>query len=183
MGMGSGMGMPSAGSMGGMGMGIGMPGGGFPGGPNPESQQWMHDVNAAAQQEQSFLQLYVGVEGAKERAELKGELKKTLEWQFDLQQKRREKELAEVETRVKKLRETLDKRKAAKEQIVTDRVNQLISNLDGLGWQPPAEEGGAGGMPPGMGPGGMPGGYPGMPGGAGMPMPGGGGGALNMMTN
>lgn len=50
---------------------------------------------------------------------------------------RREKEVAEAETRVKKLREQLEKRKNAKKQIIDLHVQTLVNEANGLGFSFP----------------------------------------------
>ena len=54
--------------------------------------------------------------------------------QFEADLKQREKELAEVEQRVKSLREQLDKRKAAQADIINLRLQTLVNNANGLGF-------------------------------------------------
>jgi len=100
-----------------------------------------------------------------ERAKIKDGLSKVLAKLFDLQQKEREREIADIEGRVKRLREMLDKRTKARQSIISNRLDQLLREAEGLGWVEPAP----GSMPgmPGMGAGGMGGGYGGF-GGMGM---------------
>lgn len=57
-----------------------------------------------------------------------------VEKQFDLRQAAREKELKELEEQLAKLKEKHTKRESMKDDIVKDRVNQLIDNVEGLGW-------------------------------------------------
>ena len=54
--------------------------------------------------------------------------------QFERDLKQREKELAEVEQRVKTLREQLDKRKAAQADIINLRLQTLVNEANGLGF-------------------------------------------------
>jgi hypothetical protein len=54
--------------------------------------------------------------------------------QFETDLKQREKELAEVEQRVKTLREQLDKRKAAQADIINLRLQTLVNDANGLGF-------------------------------------------------
>lgn len=60
------------------------------------------------------------------------ELQLTTQFESDLKQ--REKELLEVEQRVKSLREQLDKRKAAQADIINLRLQTLINDANGLGF-------------------------------------------------
>ncbi|MSR56157.1 MAG: hypothetical protein EXS05_00550 [Planctomycetaceae bacterium] len=57
-----------------------------------------------------------------------------LERQFTVRQERREREIGEIEARVKRLREALEKRTEAKKQIIDRRLNDLFSDAEGLGW-------------------------------------------------
>ncbi|HEV3024616.1 MAG TPA: hypothetical protein VGX76_19205, partial [Pirellulales bacterium] len=43
-----------------------------------------------------------------------------------------------IEARVKKLREVINKRNEAKRSIIDKRLDQLIREADGLGWNAPA---------------------------------------------
>ena len=64
--------------------------------------------------------------------------------QFEADLKQREKELAEVEQRIKSLREQLDKRKAARADIINLRLQTLVNKANGLGF-PDANSGTSGG--------------------------------------
>ncbi|MEK6263069.1 MAG: hypothetical protein AABP62_31195 [Planctomycetota bacterium] len=54
--------------------------------------------------------------------------------QFERDLSQREKELTAVEERVKSLRQQLDKRKTAKDDIISLRLKTLINNAEGLGF-------------------------------------------------
>ncbi len=62
------------------------------------------------------------------------ELTKIVSEQFDIRQSFRESELKEVEEHVRKLRELHQRRAMEKDQIVRDRVRQLLRDVEGLGW-------------------------------------------------
>lgn len=64
-----------------------------------------------------------------------------LERQFALRQQRHLRAVADVAGQAKRLRETLDKRTAAKRQIVDQRLDAMFSDAEGLGWE------GVGGAP------------------------------------
>lgn len=68
------------------------------------------------------------------RADLSKSAKELLSAQFDERQKVRENQLKELEERVKKLRDQLDKRQQAKDQIIQSRYDDLLRNAEGLGW-------------------------------------------------
>ncbi len=61
-------------------------------------------------------------------------IRQQLTTQFEADLKQREKELEEVEQRVKSLREQLDKRKAAQADIINLRLQTLVNNANGLGF-------------------------------------------------
>ena len=61
-------------------------------------------------------------------------IQQQLTMQFESDLKQREKELVEVEQRVKSLREQLDKRKAAQADIVNLRLQTLVNDANGLGF-------------------------------------------------
>jgi len=54
--------------------------------------------------------------------------------QFELRQAAREKELEELEEQLAKLKEKHQKRESMKDEIISARVNDLLNNLQGLGW-------------------------------------------------
>ena len=77
---------------------------------------------------------YAKAEDAEAKAKLKGELAKTIERHFDVRHQVRKREVDELEARVKKLREHLQKREGARQTIVEMRLGQFISAAEGLGW-------------------------------------------------
>ena len=134
---------------------MGVPGMGPAGmGVDPETAKRMQEAFQAEAEQGQLLAKYTQTTDAKERAEIKASLAKVLQNLFDLQLWQREREVSEVEARVKKLREAIDKRKAAKEAIVNTRLDQLLNEADGMGWVSPT-----GGMPAAYG--GFPGALPG----------------------
>lgn len=71
--------------------------------------------------------------------EISKTLRELLNKQFERDLAHREKELAVVEERVRTLRKQLDKRKSAKDEIITLRIKTIVNNVEGLGF--PGEEG------------------------------------------
>ncbi len=105
---------------------------------------WTHRLSGDSSLEgevHSKLKAYADADDDKTRTTARTEMAELLGKQFDALQGQREKEIQELETRVKKLRETLSKRAAAKQQIVNSRLNQLLSEVEGLGWGTPGEAG------------------------------------------
>ena len=72
-----------------------------------------------------------------QRGKIKAKLTSNLEKQFELQQKRRDLEVAQIEAQLKKLREIMRKRGEARQTIIDKRLDQLLREADGLGWTPP----------------------------------------------
>ena len=77
---------------------------------------------------------YSRTDDEKERAKVLDELTKVVSEQFEHRQESRERELKEVEEHMRKLRELHTRRAKEKDQIVRDRVRQLLRDVDGLGW-------------------------------------------------
>jgi len=95
------------------------------------------EQEALAEQENETQRLvteYRQTEDEKERGWIAGELSKAIAKHFDIRQEARERELKQLEVQMRKLRELHDKRMKEKEQIVQDRVRQLLRDADGLGW-------------------------------------------------
>jgi hypothetical protein len=62
------------------------------------------------------------------------ELSKMLEKSFQRDLERREHEIAQVEARIKKLRDQIEKRKKAKDDILSLRLKTIVNEADGLGF-------------------------------------------------
>jgi len=100
----------------------------------PQMQQ-LHaeEIEAANEAKRLIGVLSKGSES--EQAEAKTRLREALVRQFDAQQKRRTQEIASLEERLGKLKETLQKRDAAKDAIVGKRFDQLTGAKDDLAWE------------------------------------------------
>ncbi len=128
------------------------------------SKSQIEEINLA-RHAKALLGRYGKEQNPEVKDKIKTELRSVLHQQFRLQHQRRDGELAKVERRLADLRSRLKKRGDAQSTIVDRRLEQLVNDVDGLGWS--AEEvpdnlfteGGTGSMMmPGMG--GMPGGDP-----------------------
>ena len=128
-----------------------------PGQPDEEMQKLMQSENELSHESNELMGKYTSLEDETQRQQLKASLREVLGKQFDAQRQRRELELKRVEERISKLREQLNKRNNARETIVNRRLEQLISEADGLGWGAP----GTGNVPYGLGGGIAPGPRPG----------------------
>lgn len=109
---------------------------------DPQSAQLHAAESKLAQSARKLLAQYSSSEDTTERTKIRGQLRGALETQFDLQRKHRERELVQLEEKLKKLNDLLRKRNEARQTIIDRRLDQLTVDADGLGWQEPA-----GGMP------------------------------------
>lgn len=105
-----------------------------------ELQKLRHQDAGLAHESAALLQKLGQVEGEAERAPLIEQLDEALGKQFDVQQQIREHEVARIEAKVKKLRETITKRAAARAAIIGNRREQLLRESEGLGWNSPDAE-------------------------------------------
>ncbi|HEV3024494.1 MAG TPA: hypothetical protein VGX76_18590 [Pirellulales bacterium] len=109
-----------------------------PGGGHDEALTELAQLDAKlAQEAQQLIEQYAGATDDDGRAKLKDHLAQTIERQFEAQQKLRELEVSRIEARVKKLRDLIDKRNMAKRTIIDKRLDQLIRDAEGLGWNSP----------------------------------------------
>ena len=82
-------------------------------------------------------QKYAKAENDDEKATIRKSLTQVLEKQFDAQLKAQQQELEDLEKQVAKLKKLLSRRKEAKETIVERRLEQLVQEAEGLGWNVP----------------------------------------------
>jgi hypothetical protein len=75
------------------------------------------------------------------KSQIRGQLRETLEKQFQLQEQHREQEIAQIEQRLKSLRDLMQKRKNARQEIIDRRLDQLLRDAEGLGWTAPSTGG------------------------------------------
>ena len=69
-----------------------------------------------------------------DKESIKAMLSDLLEKQFELRQKKHETEIADLEAKVKKLKELVQTRKDNRKEIVARRLDQLVRDSQGLGW-------------------------------------------------
>jgi hypothetical protein len=82
-------------------------------------------------------QQLVKAETEEAKREIRKKLTDTLNQQFDVHTQQQQKELDELEKQITKLRSVLKKRQDAKSAIVDRRLEQMIQDAQGLGWQAP----------------------------------------------
>jgi hypothetical protein len=102
-----------------------------PGHPNPEDfikfQQLQEQSSQLAKQ-------YITTEKSDEKQNIRKKLADVLNQQFDMHMQRQEKELAALEKEIADLRSLMKKRQDAKAAIVDRRIDQVIQDAEGLGW-------------------------------------------------
>ena len=87
-----------------------------------------------------FSELHKAVEKLKsakndaEKTSATSEISKLLEKSFQHDLERREQRVSDIEARVKKLRDQIEKRKKAKDDIVSLRLKTIVNEADGLGF-------------------------------------------------
>jgi hypothetical protein len=120
---------------------------------DPELAELAQTEATLAAESADILARFGETDNAADRKKISAELRESLAKQFDVQRKRRELELGRIEEQVRKLRDQLKKRTDARETIIDRRFDQLINEVEGLGWTPPAGATGAKGSPysPGRG--------------------------------
>jgi hypothetical protein len=101
----------------------------------PEIQKLHAEELEAANEAKSLSEKITKAESDSQREELKAALRAALVRQFDAQQKRRTEEIASIEERLSKLKETLQKRNASKDAIVGRRLDQMMGVRDELAWE------------------------------------------------
>jgi len=69
-----------------------------------------------------------------DRSKIKDDLAQVLQKQFDLRQKRHLDEIKSLEDKIKKLKELVEKRQENRREIVSKRLDQILSDAEGLGW-------------------------------------------------
>jgi hypothetical protein len=77
-----------------------------------------------------------------EKRDIRKKLTDVLTQQFDQQIQQQQKELEDLEKEIANLRAVLKKRVDAKSAIVERRIEQLIQDAEGLGWNAPSTSGG-----------------------------------------
>jgi len=102
---------------------------------NPEAAKLHETELQAAREAQSLINQLPQASTDSARADLKTNLRAALVRQFDAQQKRRSMEIASIEERLTKYKETLKKRDTAKDTIVDRRLDELMGLGDELGWE------------------------------------------------
>ena len=112
----------------------------YPAGDTPhaldaESQKLMSQEQAAAQEARACRPRLSKLARTARRPTPKKKLREKLAQIFDLQQERRTREIAKIEERLGKLKETLKKRETSKDSIIDRRLETITGGVDELGWE------------------------------------------------
>jgi hypothetical protein len=92
---------------------------------------------AEAEVENAVARLVAQLSDAKtdsDKDKIKNQLSELLEKQFDQRQKRHESEIAQLEAKVKKLKDLVAKRQENRREIISKRFDQVVRDAPGLGW-------------------------------------------------
>ncbi len=115
---------------------------------DPETAELVQAEVALGNDSVEIVERIAASDNSQDRKKLTAELRETLAKQFDVQRQRRELELGRIEEQARKLRDQMKKRDDARETIIDRRLDQLINEVDGLGWASPAEPTPPGGSSP-----------------------------------
>jgi hypothetical protein len=91
------------------------------------------EANLSRQAEQLARRL-ADAKSDSDRDKIKGDLRDVLEKQFELRQRRHEQEIEALEAQVKKLKDLVRRRSDNRREIVAKRLDQILSDAEGLGW-------------------------------------------------
>ncbi|HVW01366.1 MAG TPA: hypothetical protein VHB77_13530, partial [Planctomycetaceae bacterium] len=103
----------------------------------PQTEALRAEIDALIEQETYTRRLmsdYSRLEDDNERAAIVRELTRVIGKHFDIRQNVRERELERLEAQIRTLREIHQKRARLRDEIIQERVRQLLRDLDGLGW-------------------------------------------------
>jgi hypothetical protein len=89
-------------------------------------------------QAHELAQKWVKADKDETKRDLSTKITDLLNQQFDLHSKQQQKELEDLEKQIAELRSVLRKRQDAKSAIVDRRLQQLLQDAQGLGWQSPS---------------------------------------------
>lgn len=122
------------------------PGGGGPGGPrgpypdwaslernDPEMFRLVQSENSLERQTMQLVRQYRQGSGPK-NDDLKKQVEKLVDQQFEVRQQRRELELKRMEEELKRLRDAIARRNQARKQIVEKRVTELLGHEEDIGF-------------------------------------------------
>ncbi len=95
-------------------------------GMNQEEMQLLHESEELVKQ--------LGKAEGDNKEKIRSKLTETLGKQFDARQKRHETEITNLEAKIKKLKDMVQKRQDNRREIISRRMEQLVRDAEGLGW-------------------------------------------------
>jgi hypothetical protein len=102
----------------------------------PGPMVWQMQMQKQSQAAE-LAQKYVKSEKESEKKEIRQKLTETLNQMFDEHMEQQQKELEDLEKQIAELRTVMKKRAGAKATIVDRRIEQMIQDAEGLGWNAP----------------------------------------------
>jgi hypothetical protein len=106
--------------------------------PPGEFYQAQNEEMGAHLETANLVHAYAKTNGEKDRDTIKSQLRKALEKEFELKQRRRGLELDWVDSHMKRARASLEKRSAERQTIIEKQFDHLLIEADGLGWNEPS---------------------------------------------
>lgn len=82
----------------------------------------------------SLIGSYAAAKDEQTKQDIVAKITDSVAKQFELRQESRERELKRLEEQIKRLRANQQKRNEQKDRIVSERVQQMVHDVDGLGW-------------------------------------------------
>jgi hypothetical protein len=112
---------------------VGGQGGGFGFGVSGTSGPWLWQ-HSAHNEAAELAKQYLKADKESDKRDIKQKMTDALNKAFDEHMEQQQKELEELEKQIADLRALMKKRSNAKSNIVDRRIEQLIQDADGLGW-------------------------------------------------
>jgi hypothetical protein len=105
----------------------------MPGGPaDPELERLNQEDRTLEIESQRLVAAYRKAKEGQEQSGLRRQLADVVTRHFDVRQQRREREVAQLEERIRRIRESIDARQSSREELIQLRLEQLIREADGL---------------------------------------------------
>jgi hypothetical protein len=102
---------------------------------DPETTKLMQEEMLASQEAQKLVGELRAADSDGDKEKIKAQLREKLVAIFDMQQNRRAREVAKIEERLARLKETMNKRDTSKDTIIDRRLEVLSGGVDELGWE------------------------------------------------
>jgi hypothetical protein len=103
----------------------------------PPGYSYSFGIYQNTSESSQLAQQYVKATKEEEKRDIRKKLTDVLAKQFDQHVQKQQKELEDLEKQIADLRALVKKRQGAKEKIVERRIDQLVQEAEGLGWNAP----------------------------------------------